>query len=229
MAGATAINFLGASVRNLRFRLGISQEELANRANLHRTYIAGVEGGTRNVTLKSVEKLARALEVSIPALLSPLETNSKSSPANRFVDILLVEDDPNDVEMTLHAFGEARIANPVHVVADGAAAMDFLLCTGAYAIRYGQPLPRVILLDLNLPKIGGLEVLRRIKSDPRTRGIPVVVLTSSQQSRDVAASKRLGASNYIVKPVDFQNFSRITPELSLRWALLDPAANGPRA
>ena len=220
----------GASIRSLRFRLGLTQEELAERADLHRTYIAGIEGGARNVSLKTVDKLARALEVSIAALLSP---STKAAPqegapgweeANgRFVDILIVEDNRMDLQLALQAFKQAQITNPIHVVYDGAEALDFLFCTGRYAERKMENRIHVVLLDLNLPKISGVEVLRRIKSDERTRKIPVVVLTGSRTDRDIAECRRLGAQTYLVKPVGFDNFSKVTPQLSLRWALLDPA------
>ncbi len=211
-------------MRDFRFRLGISQEELADRADLHRTYIASVEGGSRNITLKSIEKLARALEVSIPELLasSGQPASRRPAPLGKVVDILLVEDNPDDVALTFEAFRAARIANPVHVVGDGAEALHFLRAEGPYANRRAEKLPRVILLDLHLPRVDGLEVLRLIKSEPRTQHIPVVVLTVSHKSADIAASRRLGAATYIVKPIDFQNFSRVTPELSLSWALVDP-------
>jgi CheY-like chemotaxis protein/DNA-binding Xre family transcriptional regulator len=207
----------GATVRSLRFRRGLSQEELAGRADLHRTYIAGVEGGARNVTLKSIEKLALALEVSIADLL---QSDPLDAPAG-VVEILLVEDSADDVALTLDAFREARIANPVHVVSDGLSALDFLFGAGVYAARAKEPLPRLILLDLELPKMNGVEVLARIRRDPRTRHIPVVVLTGSRNSRDVAECKKLGAVDYIVKPVDFFNFSQVTPGLLLDWALVD--------
>jgi two-component system response regulator len=107
-------------------------------------------------------------------------------------------------------------------VRDGAAALNFLFGTGEYAHRERSSRPQMVLLDLNLPKVSGLEVLRRIKADPRTRSIPVVVLTASKQDRDITTSKRLGAEACIVKPVDFQNLSEVTPQLSLQWALVKP-------
>jgi len=198
---------------------------------MHRTYIAGIERGARNVTLKSIDKLATALGVSTAVLLdSPskpaLQPGDLRSelPVGKFVDILLVEDDQADVELTLHAFKKARITNPIHIVNDGAEALDFLFCRERYANRKMENRPQLVLLDLNLPKVGGLEVLRRIKSDGRTRTIPVIVLTISQRDRDIAECRRLGAETYIVKPVDFVNFSKVTPQLSLRWGLLEPAA-----
>jgi two-component system response regulator len=205
------------------FSSGFRRRKLAHRADLHRTYIAGVEGGTRNITLKSISKLAHALEVSIPDLLSRVEGNGAAPKAGagwgNVVEILMVEDNPDDVALTLAAFREAGIANRIHVAVDGAEALKILLPP-----KNGRShtLPQIILLDLNLPKISGLEVLRRIKDDARTRHIPVVVLTISQKGGDIEKSLRLGAAAYIVKPVDFLNFSKITPELSLQWALLKP-------
>jgi len=130
-----------------------------------------------------------------------------------------VEDNPDDVKLTLQAFEEVRIANHVHVVSDGAEALDYLFCIGRYVNRRKKNPPQIILLDLGLPKISGMEVLRRIKSDHRTKMIPVIVLTVSRTSRDIIESRQLGAETYIVKPVDFYNFSRVTPDLHMEWAL----------
>jgi two-component system response regulator len=112
------------------------------------------------------------------------------------------------------------MANRIHSVRDGAAALEFLFCQGAYAHRHPEHLPQLILLDLGLPKVSGLEVLRQIKSHPATKNISVVVLTVSMEDRDVEASRRLGADAYIVKPVDFRNLSAVTPSLQMQWALL---------
>jgi CheY-like chemotaxis protein len=215
----------GTSVRAWRGRLGISQEELAERAGLHRTYVCDIERGARNVSLKSVEKLAKALEVSLSALFSfpgsALEKLPTAVPEG-MVDILFVEDNLNDADLTLEAFKGANFSNCIHLVRDGAEALDFLFCQGRYQQRTFDSGPHMVLLDLNLPKIPGLEILRRIKADPRTRSIFVVVLTSSKYDRDIESSKRLGADAYIVKPVDFQNLSEVTPRLSFQWALLKP-------
>jgi CheY-like chemotaxis protein len=207
----------GVAIKNKRSEMGISQEELADRAGLHRTYISDIERGARNPSLESIEKLASALEISLPVLF---ETATDQNGGREMVDILLVEDDPRDIELTQRAFKKARIRNPVHVVRDGAEALDFIFATGPYAQRREVPHPQVILLDLNLPKINGLEVLRRIKADKRTRDIPVVILTVSNQDRDIAACRRLGAESYIVKPVVFRNFSEVMPGLQFDWALL---------
>jgi len=135
----------------------------------------------------------------------------------------MVEDNQADAELTLRAFKKARITNPVTLVEDGAAALDFLFCRGRYADRKMENGPRLVLLDLNLPKVSGLEVLRRVKSDERTRTIPVIVLTMSKRDRDMVECHRLGVEGYIVKPVNFVNFSKVTTQLSLCWALLEPA------
>jgi len=137
------------------------------------------------------------------------------------VEILLVEDNPNDVELTLHALRESHVTNPVHVVRDGAEALEFIFCTGAYASRNMNNTPKVILLDLKLPKVDGLEVLRRVKSDPRTAKIPVVVLTSSREERDIVESYQLGVNSYIVKPVDFEQFTAAVRQVGLYWVLLN--------
>jgi CheY-like chemotaxis protein/DNA-binding Xre family transcriptional regulator len=215
-----------SAVKAWRSRLGISQEELAGRAGLHRTYVSDIERGARNLSLESIEKLARALETSVSSLFSSAssaEGNSLFEVPDELVDILLVEDDLDDVEIAMRAFKRAKISNRIHVVRDGAEALTWLFGGGPDAQRRVFRHPQLILLDLNLPKVTGLEVLRRIKSDERTREIPVIVLTASQNDRDVAESRRLGASTYLVKPLDFQRFSQVTPQLSMHWALVGPS------
>jgi two-component system, response regulator len=224
VAGLDVKHRFGRSVRTWRSRRGISQEELAGRAGLHRTYVSDIERGARNVSLESIEKLARALEVSAATLFGNNAETGISSPENKLVDILFVEDNPDDVRLTLRALQQAKIANRIDVVSDGAQALDYLFGTGGYANRPSNS-PELILLDLKLPKVDGLKVLRRIKAEERTRFIPVVVLTASRQDRDIIESQRLGADTYIVKPVDFRNLSEVTPQLSLRWALLKPGAS----
>ncbi len=137
------------------------------------------------------------------------------------VEILLVEDSPNDEELTLHALKKNHISNHLHVVRDGAEALEFIFCTGAYADRSIQSMPKVILLGLKLPKVDGIEVLRRIKDDPRTQATPVVVLTSSREERDIVKSYRLGVNSYIVKPVSFKNFTEAVRQIGLYWLLLN--------
>ncbi len=141
--------------------------------------------------------------------------------ADNYVEILLVEDNPNDVELALHALKRNNLANHIHVVRDGAEALDFIFCTGAYAHRNLANSPKVILLDLKLPKVDGLEVLRQVKGDPRTQAIPVVVLTSSREELDIVESYQLGVNSYIVKPVDFEQFTEAVRQLGLYWVLLN--------
>jgi CheY-like chemotaxis protein len=137
------------------------------------------------------------------------------------VEILLVEDNPNDVELTMRALQKQNLAGKVFVVKDGAEALEFIFATGAFAERKIENRPKVVLLDLKLPKIDGIEVLRRIKSDERTKHTPVVMLTSSQEERDVLDSYNLGVNSYIVKPVDFSNFVHAVSELGVYWGLLN--------
>jgi CheY-like chemotaxis protein len=134
-------------------------------------------------------------------------------------EILLVEDNPTDLELALRVFRKHELANRIEVARDGAEALDFLFGKGAYAGRGGLQIPKVILLDLKLPKISGLEVLRRIKGDPRTRTIPIVVLTSSQEEKDLVESYELGVNSYIVKPVDFEQFSDCLKQIGIYWLL----------
>lgn len=210
---------LGNAIKQQRSALGISQEELAARAGMHRTYVSEVERGERNPSITSVEKLAHALEISITNLLAA--TRSKPMPGEA-LEILLVEDSPIDIELTKNAFRKAQITNPLHVVNDGEAALDFIFGRGAHADRAKARPPRLILLDLNLPKKGGLEVLREIKEAPQAQNIPVIILTISEQDEDINECRRLGAETYIVKPVSFQNFSKVTTLLSLSWMLVEP-------
>ena len=137
------------------------------------------------------------------------------------IEILLVEDNPHDVEMTLWALEKHKLTNKVHVIKDGAEALDYIFATGAYAGRNMHDTPKVILLDLKLPKVDGLEVLRKIKSDEHTKTIPVVVLTSSREEPDMIESYKLGANSYIVKPVEFGKFQNAVQELGLYWLLLN--------
>ncbi len=137
------------------------------------------------------------------------------------VEILLVEDNPTDAELATLALKEHNLANKLVWVKDGAEALDFLFGTGAYANRKSENRPKVVLLDLRLPKIDGLEVLRRLKADDRTRRIPVVVVTSSKEDRDVVASYDLGVNSYISKPVEFDEFSKVVSNLGLYWLLIN--------
>ncbi len=137
------------------------------------------------------------------------------------VDILLVEDNPRDAELIVRSIRKQSVANPISVVEDGAAALDFIFCRGEYADRDISVQPKVVLLDLKLPKVNGLEVLKAIKSDEHTRAIPVVIVTSSQEDPDVKTAYALGANSYVVKPVSSDAFIDAMSKLGLYWLLVN--------
>lgn len=215
--------WLGETVKALRRRLGMTQEELAWRANLHRTYIADIERGARNVTLRSMESLAKALEMTVGELLSNVSVPSpRWNPGSASAgEILLVEDNAADAALTLRAFRLAKMANPLRVVPHAEAAWEYLTGTGAESAA-GPRRPALILLDLNLPGISGVELLRRVKTNPVTADIPVIVLTVSRHDRVILECNRLGVADYIVKPLSFESFVRVSPRLNLRLTLGSP-------
>jgi two-component system, response regulator len=137
------------------------------------------------------------------------------------LSIVLIEDNPTDAELTIRALRRGRIGNSIQLLEDGAEALDFFFCRGEYAHRSMTNQPKVILLDLKLPRISGLEVLRQLKSDPRTQMIPVVVLTSSAEDQDMIESYQLGVNSYIVKPVDFEQFNQAVQQLGFYWILFN--------
>ena len=215
----------GSAVRSLRKGLAITQEELAGRAGLHRTYVTNVERGVCNLSLGSISKLARALGTSISSLLVDVEvsqTRLRKTGDIAFgapktpVEILLAEDDPEDAALAVRALREAGLSNRIEAVNDGAEALDFVFCTGIYAGREVENQPSLILLDLRLANA----VLRRLKEDARTRAIPVVILTVEDRGREIAECSRLGAETWIAKPVNFERLSQVIPKLNFRWLLL---------
>ena len=139
----------------------------------------------------------------------------------RQVEILLVEDNKDDVELTLHALRKENLANNIHVARDGEEALEFLFCNGVHAARSMERPPKLILLDLKLPKVDGMEVLRRIKAEERTKTIPVVILTSSKEERDLVNSYQLGVNSYIQKPVNFSEFQDVVRHLGMYWLLVN--------
>ena len=145
---------------------------------------------------------------------------------NRANTILLVEDNADDEELTLRAFRKSKVLNRVEVVRDGVEALDYLFATGVHAERDPKALPAVILLDLKLPKLGGLEVLRRVRADERTRRIPVVVLTSSNEEKDILSSYGLGANSFVRKPVDFAQFMEAAQQLGMYWLVMNEPPPG---
>ncbi len=139
------------------------------------------------------------------------------------IDILLVEDNADDIELTLHALKRNNLANAVHIVRDGEEALDFIFCRGRYAERLLNDAPKVVLLDLKLPKVDGLEVLRAMKNDKRTKAVPVVVMTSSKEQRDMVEGYHLGVNSYIQKPVDFDEFRNLIKQLGFYWLVVNQA------
>ncbi|HEY0196563.1 MAG TPA: response regulator [Methanobacterium sp.] len=137
------------------------------------------------------------------------------------IEILLVEDNPTDAELTIRALKKKNLTNKLVWVKDGAEALDFLFATGEYADRSKEDLPKLVLLDLRMPKVDGLEVLQKIKTDERTRKIPVVVLTSSKEDEDIVKSYKLGVNSYVSKPVEFDEFTKAVSTLGLYWILLN--------
>ncbi len=142
-------------------------------------------------------------------------------------EILLVEDNPDDVELTLRAFRKSKIANEIVVAHDGVEALDYLFATGQHAGRDNRTLPQLVLLDLKLPRIDGLQVLERIRANPKTKLLPVVILTSSTEEPDLKTGYRLGANSYIRKPVDFQEFVVAVSRIGLYWLLLNQPPPAP--
>lgn len=139
--------------------------------------------------------------------------------------ILLVEDNPQSVELTTLTLKKSNLANPIQLARDGAEAVDYVFGQGAFAGRDVAELPVLVLLDLKLPKVSGLEVLRRIRADERTRGIPVVILSVSREERDILESHQFGANGYMVKPIDIDKFNQMVRDVKLRWAILPPATD----
>ena len=140
------------------------------------------------------------------------------------VEILLVEDNAADAELTLHALTKSKLANKIVVVRDGEEALDFLFCQGNFSGRRFEDAPRVVLLDLKLPKVDGLQVLRRLKQDPRTHAIPVIVLTTSKEERDMLSSYEFGVNSYIQKPVNFSDFQEVVRQFGMYWLLVNAKA-----
>jgi CheY-like chemotaxis protein len=140
---------------------------------------------------------------------------------NEPVEILLVEDNPADLELTMHALSRHHLANKIYAVRDGEEALDFLFCRGQFSDRKFDSPPKVVLLDLKLPKVDGLEVLRALKADPRTKAVPVVIMTSSSRERDLAEGYDLGVNSYIQKPINFQEFQEVIQKLGYYWLVIN--------
>ena len=219
---------LGRSVRECRHKLGITQEELGWRSNLHRTYIADIERGARNLTLNSIVNLARALRVTVRDLLASATLPAGKAPRmgpegppRGVGEILLIEDSATDTALTRRALKLAGFSNPFVAVRSAEEGLDYVFGRKPSASRQPRR-PQLILLDLNLPRMSGLDFLRWIKADHRTRDIPVVVLTVSRTDQAIIECAQLGAQNYIVKPFGIDSLVRVTPKLNLRLTLAPP-------
>ncbi|MBN9690905.1 MAG: response regulator [Verrucomicrobia bacterium] len=223
---------LGLAIRSRRHELGYSQEELAWRAGLNRTYVTDVERGARNLSLSTIDKIATALRIPLSGLLGGVDRSrglvAPPQVARVPVEILLVEDNPRDAEYTVQALRRARLDNVIHVARDGEAALSHLFGSTDRGEKIVRRTPHLIILDLQLPRMNGLEVLQQVKADPTARAIPVIILTGSEDSEHVSEALRLGAQSYLVKPVDFHRLSRLTPDLNLTWSLQQPTLETPK-
>jgi CheY-like chemotaxis protein/DNA-binding XRE family transcriptional regulator len=219
----------GKFVREERKKLGISQEELAERSGLHRTYITDVERGVRNMTFESALKLTGSLDLSFQDFFAEfrrwndarVSTASASIPETSPADILIVEDDPKDAELTIVGLQRNALVNRIAIASTGRDALQLLHGRRDDMNVKDTISPRVVLLDLRLPDIDGIEVLRRIRSHQRTRTLPVVILTSSRSDLDFHESVSVGVSGYLTKPIDWVEFSLMMPKFGFRWLLLD--------
>ena len=221
----------GSVVRSQRLSAGYSQEELAHRSGLHRTYVTDVERGARNPSLNSIKKLSGALGISLselfrlvegseqPAQITSGTGDPKEDSHSRYIEILIADKDAGEIESTLKVLRERNLANTVHFARDGSDALDFVFCTGPYKKRNVLYPPVLIVLDLDLAKVGGLEVLSRIRQNPITKSLPVLALVS-QSGHDVDKARELGISDIIVKPLDFSKLVAAVTQTGLSWALV---------
>lgn len=226
--------FVGAAVRDIRLGQDLTQEELANRSGLHRTYITDVERGNRNISIESIEKIASALRTPLSALFArseELQTQGQGQPVRLMqhrpnrdavpVEILIAEDDRSFIDLTVHAFKNANVRNTVHTVHDGGEVLSFVHATGPYEKRSSLPLPSLIILDQNIPKGGALEVLERLRSHPASKETPVIVLTASQN--DVNSMRKAGFSfvECVTKPVSVTDISRVAATFGMQLMLVN--------
>lgn len=196
---------------------------------MHRTYIADIERGGRNITLRSILSIAKALDVPVGSLFveaAGAAGDTAASERRKAGEILVVDPAGADAEFTRRSLKQAKVTNHVKVVRDGETALAHLLGADHEERRKASHLPQLVMLALNLPKMSAVEVLRQMRNDVRTRAIPVVILATSRHDRALAECARLGAENFILKPVDFDSLTRLTPKLDLEWTLSLPSAAG---
>lgn len=187
---------------------------------MHRTYIADIERGVRNITLRSIINLAAALQVTVSSLLAePGETVHGPNEGHVASEVLLVESNPAEAEQVVQALAQAKFTNPVTVARDGEEAIDYLLGRGQFKGRAPSDTPHLVILDLKIPKLDGLEVLRRMRAQESTRSVPVVILTGARDERTLLECARLGADTVITKPLTVEKLAGVIPKLNLRWAI----------
>jgi CheY-like chemotaxis protein/DNA-binding XRE family transcriptional regulator len=217
---------LGAMVREFRHRLGLTQDELGFRSNLHRTYIADVERGARNVTLRSIINLAKALDVTVGRMLShaadkgDTRAGEEDASAAHMADILLVDDNGAEAALAVRAFKRARVTNRLRIARDAEEALGML--DGAQG-KLGPVRPGLILLNPILSGMSGVEFLRRIRMDRRTRDVPVVLIASAGRGKAFREYRRLGAANCIARPIEVESVVRLAPKLDLQLSLVSRA------
>lgn len=217
----------GASVKLRRNQLGFSQERLAERSDLHRTYISDVEHGRRNISIETMEKLAAALDISVVELfLGPGISNGKFPDASNdggtlsfALEILLVSGSQSEAKKLAGAFAAARISNPIFVVDNVPGALAYVFRQGSYARRQPGKPPDLVLLDTNFPETDLVDFLRGIKSDKKTAPIPVALLVKSAHDRILKKCKNSGVETHVVKPIGFQSLRRLVEQLNLNWQL----------
>ncbi len=211
----------GNAVKEKRIELGFSQEKLAEASGLHRTYVSDVERGTRNLSIESIDKLSRALELPVSSLF---QRAGYGAAAERVVEILLVEDDLQDLQDVRGALRKANLTNPIKIARNTEEALECLFGQGTDLPCDSKVNKKLILLDLELPRWEGLRLLKRIKSDARTRMIPVIALTSSKEQNEMVECHQLEVNGFIIKPVTFERFIQAVQKLGWRWMLLHQPA-----
>lgn len=221
----------GAVVRSQRLSAGLSQEELAHRSGLHRTYVTDVERGARNPSLNSIKKLSDALGMPLGGLFGLVEeadrrehqvsasSHQESSSQHEPAEILVAAENSSDADTVIRVLGENNIASHIHAVRDGAEAMDYIFCTGAYKKRDFLKTPDLILLHLRLSKVDAFTILAKIRDNPLTRPIPVVAL-GAQSDQDLARAQQHGVTEFIVAPFDFPKLAHASAQLGLQWMLV---------
>jgi transcriptional regulator with XRE-family HTH domain len=223
----------GAIIRARRLSSELSQEEVAHRAGLHRTYVTDVERGARNPSLKSIKRLCDALSISLSEVFALVEMQgSADQQSDRSelkkelrrdgrLEILIAGDDVADLDATTRAIRETGLVNTIHYAHNSVELLDFLAPSGTRELQETHQVSAIVLLDLTQPHVGGVEILRRIRENPLAVLIPVIVLVSSESQPALRTAQRIGISSFIVKPVDFTKFVQAVEKAGLSWILIE--------